>query len=197
MSQHSCQKSDNRKLEHEFLRSHRETPRRELLTLFNERFGRAISADRLTRLIKEAGAQSSTWPKVRAGRVGAQAPNFAGEGKIRVVGGYQRICRINAEGKAVWPYLHRDTWERANGPVPDGYRLVCLGDTMDARIENWVLAPFSCLSRAFKGSAIPWAEATPDERRAMLTLAQITKKLEEKDREKRSRKKREAYQRIR
>lgn len=38
-----------------------------------------------------------------------------------------------------WELLHRHNWEKVNGPVPHGYCLWCLGDTLDCNPDNWEL----------------------------------------------------------
>lgn len=40
---------------------------------------------------------------------------------------------------AKWYLLHRVNWEAINGPIPKGYCLWCLGDTLDCSPTNWEL----------------------------------------------------------
>jgi len=52
-------------------------------------------------------------------------------------------------GAATRPvHKHRWLWERANGPIPDGYALKCLdGDKLNTDPENWELVPRAMLPR--------------------------------------------------
>jgi hypothetical protein len=38
-----------------------------------------------------------------------------------------------------WQLLQRYNWEQVHGPIPDGYCLWCLGDTLDCDPDNWEL----------------------------------------------------------
>ena len=46
--------------------------------------------------------------------------------------------------KSNWEFLHRNVWEKINGPIPKGYNVVFKdGDTMNSTIEN-----LECISNA-------------------------------------------------
>ena len=46
-----------------------------------------------------------------------------------------------------WQLVHRIEWEAANGPVPEGMALKCLGDRADTSPANWELVPRALLPR--------------------------------------------------
>lgn len=46
-----------------------------------------------------------------------------------------------------WKFVHRINWEAANGPVPDGMVLKCLGDKLNIDPLNWELVSRGVLAR--------------------------------------------------
>lgn len=47
---------------------------------------------------------------------------------------------------------HRHEWEKANGPLPDGMALKCLGDRLNTDPSNWALIPRAILPRLNGGA---------------------------------------------
>ncbi|MER8811438.1 HNH endonuclease signature motif containing protein [Mesorhizobium sp. M0965] len=51
-------------------------------------------------------------------------------------------------GASTWRvHKHRWLWEKANGPVPEGHVLKCLGDKTNTDPSNWELVPIGLLPR--------------------------------------------------
>lgn len=77
---------------------------------------------------------------------------------------------------------HRWEWERANGPVPEGMALKCLGDRLDTRPSNWELVPRAILPRLNGGrnkKHVAYDEAPAELRPTIMAVA----KLEHRSRE--------------
>ena len=51
-----------------------------------------------------------------------------------------------------WQLVHRLEWEAANGSVPEGYCLKCLGDRLNTDPSNWELIPRALLPRLAGGN---------------------------------------------
>jgi hypothetical protein len=71
---------------------------------------------------------------------------------------------------------HKHLWEKANGPVPDGMALKCLGDRSNTDPSNWVLIDRAILPRLNGGphkSFMLFDQASPELRPAILAVAQL------------------------
>lgn len=69
-------------------------------------------------------------------------------------------------------------WEQANGPIPAGHCLKCLdGDKTNCDPSNWALIPRALLPRLAGGNryrkVLPFDEAAPEVKPAILTLAKL------------------------
>lgn len=75
-----------------------------------------------------------------------------------------------------WRAVHLIRWEAENGPIPEGHCLKCLGDRSDTDPANWL-----CISRALlprlnggaHGTHLAYADAAPEVRPALLTIAKL------------------------
>lgn len=72
---------------------------------------------------------------------------------------------------------HRHLWEQANGPVPEGYCLKCLGgDKANTDPANWELVPRAVLPRLNGGrrkTKLAYDEAPPELRPSILAIAKL------------------------
>lgn len=75
-----------------------------------------------------------------------------------------------------WRAVHLIEWEAANGPIPAGHCLKCIGDKADTSPANWTLIPRALLPRlngGRHGSRLAYDQAEPELRPAVLTIAKI------------------------
>ncbi|MCB4863316.1 HNH endonuclease [Sphingobium sp. PNB] len=72
---------------------------------------------------------------------------------------------------------HKWLWEQANGPVPKGYALKCLGDRLNTDPSNWELVPRALLPRLAGGNRynpkLAFDDAAPELRPAILAVAKL------------------------
>lgn len=143
---------------------------------FSARFGRDVSAANLHALRKRKGWKTGRTGcfakgaephnKGRAHPIAALHPNcrkthfkkghephntrFAGHERINK-NGYIEVSveQTNPHTGYRRRYVlkHRWLWEMANGPVPDGMALKCLGDKLNTDPSNWQLVPRAILPR--------------------------------------------------
>lgn len=84
-----------------------------------------------------------------------------------------------------WRAVHLIEWEAANGPVPEGHCLKCLGEKIDTSPANWACIPRSMLPRLNGGPrkrTVPYDGAAAELKPMILAVA----KLDQAAREKRS-----------
>jgi hypothetical protein len=75
-----------------------------------------------------------------------------------------------------WQLVHRIEWEAANGPVPDGFCLKCLGDRLNTDPGNWTLIPRALLPRLAGGRRkqyLAFDDAAPEVKPSILAVAQL------------------------
>lgn len=71
---------------------------------------------------------------------------------------------------------HRWLWEQANGPVPDGMALKCLGDKLNTAPSNWELVPRALLPRLNGGRhkrRIAYDEAPTELKPTIMAIAKL------------------------
>lgn len=68
---------------------------------------------------------------------------------------------------------HRHLWEKANGPLPDGYCLKCLGDKTDMDLSNWEPVPRALLPRLNGRFGRGYDSAAPDVKPTIMTIAKL------------------------
>lgn len=71
---------------------------------------------------------------------------------------------------------HRWLWEKANGPVPSGMALKCLGERTNTDPSNWVLVPRAILPRLAGGRRkqhVAYDEAPDELKPAILAVAKL------------------------
>lgn len=139
-----------------FLSSHATTQRKELTTLFNEKFNTTLNEKNITAKCLRMGLKTGrtgqlqkghqTWNKGLKGYMGANATSFkkGSTPKNTRPNGSERICSkdgymlIKVNGKFM--YKHRYLWELHNGPIPKGCNISFINkDKTDIRIENLIL----------------------------------------------------------
>ncbi|HYC66686.1 HNH endonuclease signature motif containing protein [Brevundimonas sp.] len=81
-------------------------------------------------------------------------------------------------GAATRPvHKHRYLWEKAHGPVPDGYCLKCLdGDKANTDPSNWELIPRGVLARLNGGrhkKRLAFDAAHPEIKPVLMTMAKV------------------------
>lgn len=85
-------------------------------------------------------------------------------------------------GAATWRvHKHRYLWEEANGPVPEGMVLKCIGDRGNCDPSNWELVPIGLLPRLNGKSGRNYDTAPAELKPTIMAVA----KLEHRTREKR------------
>lgn len=75
-----------------------------------------------------------------------------------------------------WRLLHLVEWEAANGPIPEGMALKCLGDRLNTDPANWELIPRAILPRLNGGRRkkhIVFDEAPDELKPAILAVAKL------------------------
>ncbi|WP_260806888.1 HNH endonuclease signature motif containing protein [Sphingorhabdus sp. SMR4y] len=79
---------------------------------------------------------------------------------------------------------HRHEWEKANGPVPEGYALKCLdGDRLNTDPTNWKAVPRAVLALLNGGrhrTALAYDAAEPEVKPTVMALAELKHKLRER-----------------
>ncbi|WP_414462920.1 HNH endonuclease [Hyphomicrobium sp. DY-1] len=69
---------------------------------------------------------------------------------------------------------HKWLWEKQNGPVPEGHALKCLdGDRTNCDPSNWAPVPRNILPALGARSRLPYDQAHPDVRPAIMTIAKL------------------------
>lgn len=72
---------------------------------------------------------------------------------------------------------HKWLWEQANGPVPDGYALKCLGDRLNTDPANWELVPRALLPRLAGGNrynpVLAYDDAPDELKPTVLAVAKV------------------------
>lgn len=71
---------------------------------------------------------------------------------------------------------HRHLWEQANGPVPEGMALKCLGDRLNTDPSNWTLIPRAMLPRLNGGRNkrhVAYDEAPPELKPTIMAVAKL------------------------
>lgn len=69
---------------------------------------------------------------------------------------------------------HRLLWEKEHGPLPRGHVLKCLdGDKTNCEPSNWEAVPRRVLANLTGRSRMPYDQASPEVRPALLTLAKL------------------------
>ena len=89
--------------------------------------------------------------------------------------GYERITQDGYRERKIndgpvfkdrWQLVQRIEWEKANGPIPEGYALKCLdGDRLNCDPSNWEAIPRGVLARLNGGrmrKTLPY-DSAPDE----------------------------------
>ena len=68
-------------------------------------------------------------------------------------------------------------WEQANGPIPDGHCLKCLGDKTNTDPSNWTLIPRALLPRLAGGNryrkVLAFDDAAPELKPTVLAVAKL------------------------
>jgi len=143
-----------------FLKEHETTPRKELTTLFNERFNLSMSIDQIAAKCLRMGLKTgrtgqlqkghSTWNKGKSGYMGANATSFK-KGQLphnTRPDGSERICSkdgytlIKVNGKFI--LKHRWIWEQHHGKIPKGYNVVFKDrDKTNFDIDNLILMSYA------------------------------------------------------
>lgn len=157
-----------------FIYLRREMPRRALHAAFVEWFGSEdVSLTHLNALCKRKGWMTGRTGCFEKGTVppnkGRRMPFNPNSARTRFRkgqlphntrhAGHERVSKdgyVEISIEETNPYTgfdrryvlkHRWLWEKANGPVPDGMCLKCLGDRLDTDPSNWELVPRALLPR--------------------------------------------------
>lgn len=77
---------------------------------------------------------------------------------------------------------HRWLWEQANGPVPEGMALKCLGERTNCDPSNWELVPRALLPRLNGRFGRDFEQAPQELRPLILTVAKVEHAVREKRR---------------
>ncbi|HEV7433926.1 MAG TPA: HNH endonuclease [Pseudorhizobium sp.] len=77
---------------------------------------------------------------------------------------------------------HRWLWEQANGPVPEGMALKCLGDRLDTDPSNWELIPRALLPRLNGRFGRNYDSAPAELKPTILAVAKLEHAAREKSR---------------
>lgn len=78
---------------------------------------------------------------------------------------------------------HRHLWEQANGPVPKGIALKCLGERVNTEPANWTLIPRAILPRLNGGRGkkhVAYDDAPAELKPAILAVAKLDHGIREK-----------------
>lgn len=146
----------------EFLRQRRTQPHPQTAAEFNERFGRNLKPVQIAHQARVWGfvltpeeeyahkgivRADGKWAKgceaprtaMKKGHLPAHTVPIGTE--ARNLGGWVRKINHGPKRSARWQYVHILNWIEANGAIPLGMKLMCLGDKLDASVENYVLVP--------------------------------------------------------
>lgn len=177
-------------------------PRRELHELFCEEFGRGdVSADNIKSLCSRRGWKTGRDGRLQKGNVpfnkgqkgfcapgsekgwfkkgtlGGRAAEIAkpiGAERLSKEGYLQRKINNDLPFQRRWQAVHVMNWEAINGPIPKGMCLKCLdGDRTNVEPANWELIPRSLLPRLAGRWSIPYDQAEPEVKPALLALAKL------------------------
>ncbi|HEY8358659.1 MAG TPA: HNH endonuclease signature motif containing protein [Ramlibacter sp.] len=86
-------------------------------------------------------------------------------------------------GASTWRvHKHRWLWEQANGPVPVGMVLKCLGDKQNTDPSNWELVPQGLLPRLNGKSGRQYDKAPAELKPAIMAVAKIEHHVRQKRR---------------
>lgn len=200
----------------DWIRGHRDWPRRQMHEAFVERWGRPdVKLSNINSLCKRMGwmtgrtgrFEKGTVPPNK-GRKGYAAPGSkkgwfrkgnrphtwrgAGHERIDTKDGY--VVMIVAEanpwtGAATRPVLkHRYLWERQNGPVPEGHVLKCLdGDKTNTDPSNWEAVPRAILPCLAGRWTVPYDTAPGEVRPVIMAAAKLEHAAREARKQKRTR----------
>lgn len=144
----------------DFLKEHETTPRKELTTLFNERFSLSLHEDKIKAKCLRMGLKTgrtghlqkghSTWNKGMKGFNSSPATQFK-KGQLphnTRPDGSERICSkdgymlIKVNGRFI--LKHRYLWEQHHGKIPKGYNVVFKDrDKTNFDIDNLILMSYA------------------------------------------------------
>lgn len=182
-------------------------PRAEMHAIFSQVFNRPdVSLENLKRLCNRNGWKAANDGKFRTGQTshnagkkgvyargaektwfkkGNKSHTYRGHGHERIDSKDGYIVMIVDEpnpwtGAATRPvHKHRYLWEQANGPIPEGMCLKCLGEKSNTDPSNWMLIPRGLLPR-LNGKSGRNYDAAPAE---LKPIIMATAQLEHKGRE--------------
>jgi len=106
-----------------------------------------------------------------------------GTERINDDGYLQRKVHDGLPLQSRWKLVHRINWEAANGPVPEGMALKCLGDRLNVDPENWQLVPRAILPRLNGGRSkknVAYDSAPEELKPAILVVARIEYEVRQK-----------------
>jgi hypothetical protein len=84
-------------------------------------------------------------------------------------------------GASTWRiHKHRWLWEQANGPVPKGMALKCLGDKSNCDPSNWELVPKAILPRLNGKSGRHYDQAPAELKPTIMAVAKLEHKVRER-----------------
>lgn len=150
------------KEQHEFLVANNEgRTAQEVSELLNDEFGLSWTPEKVRTYRGNHGLISGLTGQFSKGHLpankGKKKPGMRNSGQFKKgnrPAGYLPVGTINyttdgypkikVADPNVWEYLHRQTWEKHYGPVPDGYLVVFL----DGDKSNWSITNLACLSRS-------------------------------------------------
>lgn len=118
-------------------------------------------------------------------RTGRAALNYKAVGTERVsIDGYlERKVHDGMPMQSRWQLVHKLNWEAANGPVPDGMALKCIGDRLNTDPANWQLIPRALLPRLNGGrhkKRLAYDAAPPELKPTLMAVAKLEQGIHEK-----------------
>ncbi|NQO19269.1 HNH endonuclease [Streptococcus suis] len=133
---------------------------KEVAEVMNEQFGVCLNANQIKNYRRNHGLKSGLTGHFEKGQIphnkGKKYPGMRNSGQFKkgnrpasylpvgtvnyTTDGYPKIKVADPDK---WEYLHRQTWEKHHGLVPDGHSVVFL----DGDKTNWDISNLACLSK--------------------------------------------------
>ena len=156
-----------------FLAERRLVKRRLVMEEYNARFGTNLTLNAIQMAMRRYGLGLPEWVMEQRGRHGFGGKPWRGPGhEFTGPDGYVRICVEDSNGYVKWVMKQRHLWEKANGTLKNGHRLVCVdGDKSNCDPSNWRAIPHGAVADLTFRSPAPQENA--ELRETMIIMAQV------------------------
>lgn len=139
-----------------FLRRHRLEQRQRLADMFNKEFGRSLNIAQIKAALSLYGFQLAPEEFAEQARIRGRGrlPTWTlpiGTERMQKGGLMRKVAeggeRHRNNWRKDWAYVHVINWTEQHGPIPDGHKLMRLGEEGDSRPENYMIVPAGAVTK--------------------------------------------------